>query len=203
MIEDWSPIEGYDRRYEVSTFGRARSWVRHDHDPGMDEWPHLMHPVVADNGHGTNYARINIICADGKRRSRLLHRLVLNAFVGPRPPGKEVRHLNGNGTDNHIANLSYGTHSENLMDRRRHGTANCGERNGNARFTEEDVVAMRDARRSGMSYAAIGKPFGAKARQIMQIVTGERWALIPGAVPRGVIRCHSPRGQSCPADEDV
>jgi hypothetical protein len=44
------------------------------------------------------------------------------AFVGPCPAGLEIRHLNGNATDNHLSNLTYGTKSENELDRVRHGT---------------------------------------------------------------------------------
>lgn len=61
---------------------------------------------------------------DGKRVPRQVHHLVLEAFVGPRPDGLEARHMNGNGTDNRVSNLSWGTRSENQLDRVRHGTHN-------------------------------------------------------------------------------
>jgi hypothetical protein len=49
---------------------------------------------------------------------------VLEAFVGPRPPGLECRHLDGNPANSVLANLAWGTHSENMQDRVRHGTHN-------------------------------------------------------------------------------
>ena len=51
-----------------------------------------------------------------------MHRLVLAAFVGPLPEGKEVCHNNGNPGDNRLENLRYGTKSENNLDRVKHGT---------------------------------------------------------------------------------
>jgi hypothetical protein len=51
-----------------------------------------------------------------------VHSLVILAFVGPRPDGEQVRHLNGNPADNRLTNLAYGTQSQNQQDSLRHGT---------------------------------------------------------------------------------
>lgn len=50
-----------------------------------------------------------------------VHILVAEAFHGPRPPGMEVRHLNGVKLDNRAENLRWGTDSENMLDIVRHG----------------------------------------------------------------------------------
>lgn len=50
---------------------------------------------------------------------RKVHALVAEAFLGPRPPGQEVRHLNGNAADNRLKNLAYGTPRDNQMDKYR------------------------------------------------------------------------------------
>lgn len=60
--------------------------------------------------------------ANGIRRMRTVHSLVLEAFVGPRPEGHEVCHKNGNRLDNRLENLTYGTRSENGFDSVRHRT---------------------------------------------------------------------------------
>jgi hypothetical protein len=45
---------------------------------------------------------------NSKQRAFYVHRLVAEAFLGPRPAGKETMHLNGDRTDNRVANLAYG-----------------------------------------------------------------------------------------------
>jgi hypothetical protein len=44
------------------------------------------------------------------------------AFAGPKPNGLETRHLDGDHSNNALANLAYGTHAENMQDALRHGT---------------------------------------------------------------------------------
>lgn len=59
-----------------------------------------------------------------------LHRLILEVFVGPCPPDKElVCHINGDPRDNRVANLRWGTSQENSLDRHEHnGTSKGGKR---------------------------------------------------------------------------
>lgn len=99
----------------------------------MVEWKQMPeHPeykvsnggdVMAPSGcllkpHPTNgYQRVSL-----GNTQRYVHRLVLEAFVGPCPPGKQCRHLNGDKADNKLTNLAWGTPSENNYDRVRHGT---------------------------------------------------------------------------------
>ncbi|MDP7729539.1 HNH endonuclease [Mycobacterium sp. TY813] len=57
-----------------------------------------------------------------------MHHLVLEAFVGPRPPGLEGCHGNGDPADNSVANLRWDTRSANVFDSVRHGTHNHASR---------------------------------------------------------------------------
>lgn len=58
---------------------------------------------------------------DGNYKQGRVHQLVLIAFAGPAPAGCEVLHNDGNPGNNRLANLRWGTRSENLYDRVRHG----------------------------------------------------------------------------------
>lgn len=60
---------------------------------------------------------------DGGRRQRTVHSLIAEAFIGPRPEGQVVRHLNDVPTDNRPENLAYGTYQENEMDKYRNRAA--------------------------------------------------------------------------------
>jgi hypothetical protein len=44
------------------------------------------------------------------------------AFIGPRPPGLQVRHLNDHKLDNYVWNLAYGTGKDNCADRERNAS---------------------------------------------------------------------------------
>lgn len=105
--EEWRPVPGWEGLYEVSNLGRVYS----DHTgrilrPGMNR----RHLHVSLYGHGNG----------GK--SHRVHRLVMEAFVGPLPDGQEVRHLDDNPNNNCLNNLVYGTRSENMLDRVSNGT---------------------------------------------------------------------------------
>lgn len=81
--------------------------------------------VLTPRAHQFGYPQVDIYYRDGDarvRRTCLIHHLVLEAFVGPRPQGCECRHLDGNPTNNILTNLVWGTHVENMRDRARHGT---------------------------------------------------------------------------------
>lgn len=53
---------------------------------------------------------------------RLVHRLVLEAFVGPCPEGMEGCHGDGDPTNNSLGNLRWDTATSNQLDKVRHGT---------------------------------------------------------------------------------
>lgn len=71
------------------------------------------------------YLRCNMV-NDGRIKSVRIHRVILEAFVGPCPEGMECRHLNGIRTDNRLVNLAWGTRKENIDDKVKH--ANHGPR---------------------------------------------------------------------------
>src|SRR5665647_1789598 len=100
--EEWRAVPGYEGTYEVSDQGRVRALARIDAQGGrrrgrlfkpsrMDAWGHR----------GVKLRR------DGVVRSRYVHHLVLEAFVGPRPAGTEACHWNDVPDDNRLVNLRW------------------------------------------------------------------------------------------------
>lgn len=77
---------------------------------------------------------------NGKRHHRYLAVLVAEAFI-PNPNNyPEVRHKDGNPYNNHVSNLEWGTHGDNMHDAIRHGTFHY--------FTpEEDEMSLRVLRK--------------------------------------------------------
>ena len=63
----------------------------------------------------------------GQERKVLIHTLVLEAFVLPKPESLCARHLDGNKTNNNLENLMWYTMKNNQADKEKHGTHNSGE----------------------------------------------------------------------------
>lgn len=112
------------------------------------------------------------LCKGGVQTSRTVHSLVLEAFVGPAPGGHECRHLDGNPANNRLDNLACGTRAENTADRVLHGVASRGERHGNARLTEADVLVIRASPRTGR---VIAQEYGVTESHVSMIRSGKHW----------------------------
>lgn len=83
----------------------------------------------SENFHG--YLRVRVTTSTNTRRVALVHKLVAEAFLGPRPSVlHQIRHLDGNKLNNRAANLAWGTAKENARDRELHGRTARGSRNG-------------------------------------------------------------------------
>lgn len=109
-------------------------------------------------------------------RKFLIHRLVLELFVGPCPAGMEGCHKDGDTSNNTLANLYWGTREQNWEDRRRHGrvTRMLGTRNGNAKLTEDAVLLIRK-KIGKQSQASIAREFGISKSTMSQIASGKTW----------------------------
>lgn len=127
----------------------------------------------------THYASVQLLDRQGARVRRYVHRLVLEAFIGPAPEGQEGRHLNGDRMDNRIDNLAWSTHAENCADRMIHGTAQNmntkGERNGRAKLTADQVRLIRFRRSMGSSTVALGLEYGVSSVLISRICLRKAW----------------------------
>jgi hypothetical protein len=102
--------------------------------------------------------------------------LVLESFVGPRPPGHEVGHEDGSRDNNSLGNLAWVTRAENQRQRRDHGTHIEGEDHACAKMTRRKVRKLRtDRQRDGASYAKLGTKYGISATQARRICIGGNW----------------------------
>jgi hypothetical protein len=72
-----------------------------------------------------------------------VHLLVLEAFVGPRPPGLEGCHANDIKADNRLVNLRWDTRKSNTRDKVRNDRIARGERNAWAKLTEAKIREIR------------------------------------------------------------
>lgn len=117
--ETWKAVVGFEGAYEVSDLGNVRSldreWAQTSRCGAL--YTHRMRgralrPGPMPGGH--------LSVAIGRSNSQCVHKLVLEAFVGPAPPGHEARHLSGVESDNRLANLKWDTRGNNSRDKKWH-----------------------------------------------------------------------------------
>jgi len=111
--EAWREVPGWGGRYLVSNQGRVQS-VRTLRSGAVTK--RILSPRPGAKGH------LRVVLHEGERRQESnVHVLVLEAFVGPRPPGMVACHWNDDPADNRAENLRWGTHTDNMNDRVRNG----------------------------------------------------------------------------------
>jgi hypothetical protein len=170
MSEQWKDVVGFPG-YEISDQGQVLS-RRGRHRP-----PTLLKPLETSVG-GYRYVRLYDL--DGGSSNVRVHRLVLEAFIGPAPEGMEGRHLNGDPADNRLTNLCWGTPLENADDKRAHGTVSsqtghAGEEHRAAKLTEEIVITIRARHASGDPQKFLADEFGVAPCTVSQIVNRRTW----------------------------
>ena len=69
-------------------------------------------------------------------------------------PGQQARHRDGDTSRNGVDNIEWGTQSQNEADKRRHGRAATGLRNGNGKFSDDVVAKVRSAKRGEVADVA-------------------------------------------------
>lgn len=165
QTEEWRVIPDYPN-YEVSNFGNVKSWT-------IKSKGKLLKPGWKSDG----YETITLTNSKGSKTTSV-HKVVLLAFIGKRPKGLEIRHLDGNPSNNHLSNLAYGTRKENYADRVKHGTSNRGERHPMSKLTTQDIHLIRNLIGFGWGHRMIGEIMGVTGENIRKISTGKRWSHI-------------------------
>jgi len=165
MSELWRPVVGWEGLYEVSSLGRVRSL------PRATTRGRVLKP--ARNVHGYWFVAL---CCNGKPKTRPIHSLVAEAFIGPRPAGMDVCHGSNGKDDNTPANLSYGTRSQNMRDCVRDGTHQHGERGSGAKLTHSQVAEIRSLKGKRLQ-REIAAAFGISRSCVSMIWSGRTWRL--------------------------
>lgn len=165
LQEVWRAIPCLDG-YEVSSFGRVRSWRARNNNPAPTA------PLLR-KGY-KNHSGYELVRLAGLGRS--VHRLVLLAFRGLPPSERHhAAHLNGVRDDNRLANLAWASPEENEAHKKAHGTALVGERHHMAKLTEAQASEIRARRASGEKLDALGAEFGVSASTVSLISKNKIW----------------------------
>ncbi len=124
---------------------------------------------------------------DGRRYYATVHSLVAHAFIGPRPKGMFIDHIDGNTFNNDISNLEYVTPAENVrrafasgrrkIDHalmKRMTDAKRGQRGNRRRFSDEEAYKIIEQYKSRQyNMKNLGAEHNCSASMIHRIVWGD------------------------------
>jgi hypothetical protein len=177
MDEQFREIAGFPG-YRVNRDGEVQScWGRGRRHWRDGTWRPLK-PILR-----SGYLTVNL-CKSGRKSARLVHCLVLEAFVGPRPPGMVCRHLDGDPSNNSVENLAWGSYAENEADKLRHGTRVRGSAAARSKLREDQVQEIRRQRSEDVAIQHLATTYGVSRQTIQSIASGKTWAHLPTDIPQ-------------------
>lgn len=112
--ENWRRVAGYEDLYAVSDFGRVvalEKYVKRSNHSKARKEPLLMSPYRKKNGYF-----VVVLSKNNERKRHSVHRLVAEAFIPNQDNKPEIDHIDGNGLNNHVENLRWCTHFENMRN---------------------------------------------------------------------------------------
>lgn len=175
--EIWKDIPDYEGYYQVSNLGRVRSLDR----------------TLTLTSRGATYSRTKKGCVLAPSLQRgyyfvslyrqlkpfriAVHALVAQAFIGDRPKGFQVNHLDGNKLNNSFDNLEYCSPKENT--RHAHATGLCDSKIGDnhhaAILRSVDIPVILDRLRRGDTCQKVADDYGVARYSITAISKGKLW----------------------------
>lgn len=115
-VEQWRDVVGRENWYQVSDHGHVRSLDRVTVDRNGRRIRRRGQLLKASpDSYGRPVVKL------GRGTFRFVHHLVLEAFIGPRPPDTECCHADDDPGNNWPYNLRWGTSSSNHYDMVRNG----------------------------------------------------------------------------------
>lgn len=153
MQEIWKPVVGFETTYEISDQGRIK----------RTSTQRILAPRNCTNG----YKMVNL--KDGKNyKQRMIHSLVAEAFIGPRPEGMVVSHKNHVKHNNPLNNLEYVTYAENSRL-----SARRGENHASHKLTEKDIRLAKAMKEYGLTLWFIAHEFQCSISHLSSIISGK------------------------------
>lgn len=111
-----------------------------------------------------------------KRISIKVHRLVFSHFMDENIENKEINHIDGNKKNNKLSNLEIVSRLENMRHALNNGFLNnAGEKNGNSKLSEDDVIIIKKLLILGVANKVISKLFSIKQNTVSDIKNDKLW----------------------------
>ena len=178
--EAWKPIPGFEKYYEASTAGRVRSLDRiviFAASERQGEHTKWLRGKILRRSFTKGYPCVSLYVGS-VRTQKMVHAIIADTFLGPRPPGALACHRSGIREECHVDNIYWGTPQDNADDRIRHGNSCPGSQNRRSKLLEHDIVSIRCLAPS-MTQKSLAARFGVSQSRISSIINKTSWRHVP------------------------
>lgn len=173
--EQWKPLPFTDKKYEVSNYGRVKSYCYEKEKGRIIKCRNVGGFMVVD------------LLVNEKRQHFCVHKLTAELFLPmPAPEQNVVIHLDWNKRNNHFSNLCWVTREESyqrMHDRLAENRKINGKRVTNSRLEKDDIKVLKEMLQKGIKQKLIAKLFRISEMQVTRIKRGENWADVAPVVP--------------------
>lgn len=153
MNEVWKDIPGYEGKYQASSLGRIKSFVKNKEGR-----------IMSPNNNGKGYLSVML----GKNNRHYIHTLVLETFLGPSI--FEVNHKNLIKADNTLNNLEYVTRAYN----QRHMI--LGGKHNKVKLSKENRLKIKELFNAGKARKELAKQLNVSKSTISSIINNKTWS---------------------------
>jgi len=170
MDGEWFVIPNIDSQYLISKDGKIKNTK--------------TGKITSGSLNTFGYPTVSLTC-NGQRKAFLVHRLLLEVFDRPPKLGEEGRHLDGNRSNIDLSNLAWGTRSDNMQDRNKHGwnpsftSKNKGSLSPRTNLDDQKVIEILALVGQGLSDKQIAEKFKSTKNAIRFIRKNVSWRHIP------------------------
>lgn len=113
--EIWKDIQGFEGYYQVSNYGRIKSLKRDVYDIYGNRLRSTTERIKKLKKDHDGYLKTTL-SVNGVNKTFFVHRLVAINFIGcPNDDTTEINHKDTNRTNNHVNNLEWATHLDNIL----------------------------------------------------------------------------------------
>ena len=175
-MEEWRDIPGYEGAYQASNLGRIRSVDRavNQNSRSGNNFTRMIKGRILRPGYTKTDLHLRVALGRKTKTyagSCLVHQLVALTFLGPRPTGLDIRHIDGNVQNNQVLNLCYGTRVENILDVYRTGRAW-------RKLTLEQAKEIKQRIMAGERTKILALEFGISQVHVCRIKAGKAYGWI-------------------------
>lgn len=167
--EKWKDIAGYEGDYQESTYGRTKSFKR-----GKVK---ILKPFLQGE-----YLYVELHKGD-QGKTIQVNRLVAETFIPNTDNLPEVNHRDGKKYNNHVSNLEWVTHAQNMRHAVDTGLQVIiqGEDHKKAALTNKDAVYIRE-NPDGLTGKELAEMFGVPPMVVSNIQTGKTYKNAGGEI---------------------